>query len=107
MCPGGRGDGRYPSDNGYNLALAHASCNNDKSDLLAAVGHLESWLSRNHAHESTMACFFEEHGLLGNLEASEAVASWAYGQTEATGGSVWLRRGMAVEQLNNAWRRLM
>jgi 5-methylcytosine-specific restriction endonuclease McrA len=38
---------RYPLDLGHNFVLAHAVCNADKRDMLAATGHLERWVRRN------------------------------------------------------------
>lgn len=39
---------RYPVDLGHNFVLAHKSCNNHKSDHIAAEIHLENWVERNH-----------------------------------------------------------
>lgn len=37
---------RYPNDGLANLVVAHKSCNNAKSDFLAAHDHVEAWLER-------------------------------------------------------------
>jgi 5-methylcytosine-specific restriction endonuclease McrA len=42
---------RYPTDLGHNFVLAHDSCNNAKSDFLAAENHLAAWVRRNQENQ--------------------------------------------------------
>ena len=39
-----------PVDLGHNLVLAHANCNERKSDRLAAAVHLDRWVERMSEH---------------------------------------------------------
>ena len=81
---------RYPVDLGHNFVLAHASCNNAKSDRLAAVPHLESWAKRNEKHGLVLAAEFDGRGILYDLSASTRIVSWAYGALDGIGGRVWM-----------------
>jgi hypothetical protein len=49
---------RYPLDLGHNFVLAHAACNNDKRDMLAATDHLERWIRRNDAEDKALIQVF-------------------------------------------------
>ena len=48
----------------------------------------------------------EQHGVVAELAASNRVAAWAYGQTEAARGLTWLRADEMVP-LAAAWRELL
>ena len=48
---------RYPTDLGHNFVLSHPSCNNAKSDHIAAEEHLAAWCDRNKEHRDELnAC---------------------------------------------------
>jgi hypothetical protein len=98
---------RYPIDRGHNFVLAHSGCNKDKRGTLAGVRHLEKWVGRNHQHVDKMRSYFDGEGLVYNLKASESVAAWAYDQTEASGGSVWIAKDVPLEELGCEWRRVL
>jgi hypothetical protein len=93
---------RFPADLGQNFILAHDQCNSAKSDYVPAEGHLETWCDRNRTH----AAEFEERlaaaDLPGDLAATEQIARWVYGQTERTGGQVWLT-GKVLKRLDPRW----
>jgi hypothetical protein len=82
---------RYPVDLAYNFVLAHASCNNQKRDRLAALGHLERWVRRNMERQDDLARRFERASIVHDLGASICVTRWAYGQAAAAGSLVWQR----------------
>ena len=58
----------YPSNLGHNFVLADAACNADKSDLLADVGHLDRWRSRNEGAGTQLALGVRSSGPRGRLE---------------------------------------
>ena len=62
-----------------NFVLAHAGCNDSKSNLLASVEHLERWCIRNVDRERVLADAFAERRLAHDLAASRAIMRWAYG----------------------------
>lgn len=93
---------RYPLDLGHNFVLAHRACNHDKSDVLAAVVHLERWCERNASAGADLAGTFDDLGALHDLPSSLRVASWSYSQAEATGSRLWLRRKELVP-FDPAW----
>lgn len=97
---------RYPTDLGHNLVLAHATCNRQKSDRLAAEPHLERWAERNHTHGQALATEFDVRRVRHDLEASRRIARWAYGHTAGLGGQVWLR-GKETSPLGPGWEELL
>lgn len=94
---------RYPRDLGHNFVLAHDACNSRKGDLLAAVPHLERWLSRNTVRRLDLDRIFAEARMLHDVETSAQVAAWSYDQVERAGGLVWLG-GEKFEHLGRDWR---
>jgi HNH endonuclease len=96
---------RYPVDLGHNLVLAHRDCNGAKSDTLAAEEHLSHWLERNHRYGSALSQGFEVAGFPHDMEASESIARWAYGQTALANGQVWVK-GRVLRPLSTAWGQL-
>ena len=54
---------RYPTDLGHNFVLAHAGCNNSKSDYLAAVDHLGAWQERNRVHCEELVARLQKRSL--------------------------------------------
>ena len=97
---------RYPTDLGHNFVLSHPSCNNAKSDHLAAEKHLEAWLERNKTHQDELHARLLEAALPHDMLASIRVAEWAYEQTERANGQVWLEKAV-FERLGPEWRRLV
>lgn len=97
---------RYASDLGHNFVVAHASCNNNKRDLLAGIPHLKRWVERNTDHRQTLETLFREQDVLHDLEVSTQVARWAYDQAETSGAFVWLRKG-ETSHINGSWRSLL
>jgi len=83
----------YQSNLGHNFVLADASCNTDKSDLLADVSHLERWRARNEVAGQQLASAFESTGILTDLGASRGIARWAYERARSTSAVVWVERG--------------
>ncbi len=97
---------RYPTDLGHNLVLSHPSCNNAKSDHLAAEEHLAAWIERNRIHAGEMDARLAEAELPHDSAASVRIATWAYEQTEQAKGQVWVAKEV-FRQLGPEWRRLL
>lgn len=99
--------GRYPSDLGHNLVLAHARCNARKSDLLVAEPHIERWCARNCRPDAAAA--FEGAGVAHHLATTLRVADWAYATAERRQESVWRfgRTGAERVRLTPAWTRIL
>ena len=97
---------RYPTDLGANLVLAHAKCNNQKSDHLAGERHLEHWTVQLSDHAGELEERFTEAGMPFEFQASQRVAAWAYGQVAGARGQVWIA-GKELERLGEAWRELL
>ena len=74
----------YPSNLGHNFVLADASCNADKSDLIADVPHLNRWCSRNDRAGRQFEQAFEALGIVTDLGASRGIARWAYERARST-----------------------
>jgi hypothetical protein len=72
------------------------TCNEAKSDRLAAISHLGTWWRRNREHRPTLSKNFDHLQILHNLVASETVALWAYQQAEYTAAMVWLKSNELV-----------
>jgi 5-methylcytosine-specific restriction endonuclease McrA len=97
---------RYPTDLAHNFVLADGKCNNKKRDRLPACEHLEVWTQRNATYGAQISTELERRGVIAELGASNRVAEWAYGQTEAVGGLTW-RRADEMIPLDCDWRRLL
>jgi hypothetical protein len=95
---------RYPLDLGHNFVLAHASCNQDKRDMLAATGHLERWVGRNADDAVTLEEVIAKARFPADADASTSIAEWAYESTERQRGLVWVRVGETAA-LTGEWRR--
>jgi hypothetical protein len=94
---------RYPIDLGHNFVLADGRCNGKKGDRLPAVDHLAK---PNNGYGDQLRNALAEYGVVAELAASNRVAQWAYGQTEAADGLTWLRADEMV-RLDSRWRRLL
>ena len=93
---------RFPADLGQNFILAHDQCNSAKSDYVPAESHLENWCDRNRAYAAEFDERLHAANLPGDLTATEQIARWVYGQTERTGGQVWLT-GKVLKRLDPRW----
>jgi hypothetical protein len=95
---------RYSFDLGHNFVLAHGTCNNDKSDRLPAVPHLERWSQRNRDRGRELGERFNHAGLVHDLPATQQVTRWAYAQAEVVGAQVWLQVKDMLTPLDPSWR---
>lgn len=79
----------YPLDLGHNFVLAHAKCNNNKRDFLAAPEHRDAWYEQNILTHG--ALLTHELAPLVNVDAerSTAIATWAYQQALREGSRLW------------------
>jgi len=93
----------YPIDLGHNLVLAHAGCNQRKSDHLAAEDHLEARLGRSRDQRAALEREFDDANVLHDRAASERIAGWAYAQVAASRGLGW-KGADAMEPLTGRWR---
>lgn len=96
---------RYPMDLAHNFVLAHASCNDSKSNLLASVEHLRKWGTRN--DEPALEKEFIRRGLVYDLVASRAITCWAYGLAEQGRSMVWRSRTATAVELDPQWREVV
>jgi hypothetical protein len=83
----------YPSNLGHNFVLADRRCNEDKSDLLADVSHLQRWRERNQSIGQRLAGAFVSHGVIADLDASRGIVRWAYERAKVTSSVMWKGRG--------------
>lgn len=97
---------RYPADLGWNFVLAHSSCNNAKSDHLAAEDHLARWAERNDKHRDELNERLVEAGLPCDLESARQIAKWVYQQTETARGQVWVEKAV-LKPLASGWARCL
>ena len=95
---------RYPLDLGHNFVLAHATCNHDKRDMLAAPGHLERWIRRNDAEDKTLGQVFSAARFPFDADASSSIALWAYESAERAQALVWVRCRGQTSRLSGSWR---
>jgi 5-methylcytosine-specific restriction endonuclease McrA len=95
---------RYPRDTAHNFVLAHAACNGDKRELLAARQHLERWSVRNDHYREEIGGPLRLAGFVDDLDASRMVARWAYGQ--AIGGHAWSAKNL-MEPIDAGYLQLI
>lgn len=91
-----------------NLVAAHAHCNRDKRDLLAAEVHLERWIDRN----DRLGRMAVVDGA-GDADVSEhdsgpaqRIATWAYGRAFEIRAAVWIK-GRQTETLSGTFRSML
>jgi hypothetical protein len=72
---------RYPVDLGPNLVLSHGTCNERKSDRLAAVRHVEHWAEFVQQNQNSLIDVFVRLGIPNNVHVCGQIADWAYNQT--------------------------
>lgn len=81
---------RYPRDLGHNFVLAHASCNQQKSDTLAGRVHVENWLARNAEAAPRLTAELGE-SFLCDEATSRRIARWSYELDASAAAQLWLR----------------
>jgi hypothetical protein len=96
----------YPLDLGHNFVLAHAECNTQKRDLLAAEDHLAAWTERNRVHGDELCGGFDRKGVLHNLPSTVQIAKWAYSRAATTGGRTW-KSGNEMIALSGSWSAIL
>ncbi len=96
---------RYPVDLGHNFVLAHAACNQSKSDHLAGQEHLKAWVERNREQGNWLAEAFERTGLAHDVSTSYQIAQWSYRQAAASGSAAWLE-SVRFESVATEWDKL-
>ena len=94
---------RYPADLAHNFVLADERCNGAKSDMLAAIPHLQRWSERNRTIGTELARRFDKHGLLHDVTASDRITWWAYENAERAQTQVWVGKKELV-RLGSEWR---
>jgi hypothetical protein len=95
---------RYPVDLGHNFVLAHATCNGNKSDRLAAAGHLDAWVERQERDARILTTEFNRHSIVNDQLSSARIANWAYTNTFECHGLTWVR-GDELRELEPDWSR--
>lgn len=95
---------RYPQDLGHNFVAADASCNADKADRLPSFPHLRRWTERNTHPELTRE--FVRRALPHDIAVTHRVTSWAYGQADRVGATVWESRKDVMTPLDPKWKSL-
>jgi hypothetical protein len=97
---------RYPVDFWHNFVVADARCNNQKRERLPACEHLATWTERNAQYGDQLTAELTKRGVVADVGASNRVAQWAYGLTEAAARLTWLR-GDDMVPLGTEWRRYL
>lgn len=97
---------RYPVDLGHNFVLAHGSCNEAKSDRLAATEHLSKWMNRNCGNGEMLAKEFDRNKVAHDLNIANRIAFWAYSQTNAVNGLTW-RDDNVLVPLGEEWETIL
>lgn len=95
---------RYPVDLGHNFVLAHAACNEQKSNRLPAVRHLDAWVKHNRQVGGDKAREFERVGIIHGLATSARIMEWSYRQTSEFNGLTWLW-AKELEPLPAGWNQ--
>ena len=96
---------RYPRDLGHNFVLAHATCNLNKRDMLAALEHLERWVRRTLDNSKRLQDIFDTARFTYDADASFSVAEWSYENAERSSSLVWVRASETC-RLSGEWRRM-
>lgn len=80
----------YPRDLTHNFVLSHPACNRSKSDTLAALGHLERWLTRIEKDSGAIAEIGYNAGFVTNPNIIHKVGAWAYENACRADGHAWI-----------------
>ena len=83
----------YPRDLTHNFVLAHSTCNRSKSDALAAKEHLERWVEYVDRQGDSLSEIGSAAGMMSDVVASRAVASWGYQSGLSAGSRAWRKAG--------------
>jgi 5-methylcytosine-specific restriction endonuclease McrA len=91
-----------------NLVAAHAHCNRDKRDLLAAESHLERWVERNDLLRRKASADLDSPAGATDHDPDPAyrIAAWAYGRAFDIQAAVWIK-GRQTETLSGAFRSML
>lgn len=91
-----------------NLVAAHAHCNRDKRDLLAAESHLERWVERNELLGRKAGGAQDASAGVTDHDPGPAVriAAWAYGRAFDIQAAVWIKE-RRTEVLSGAFRAML
>jgi 5-methylcytosine-specific restriction endonuclease McrA len=83
---------RYPENGIFNLVVADPKCNNDKSDFLSALKHVESWAER----------FQDQSSIAADLQSIETRLRWDLSRARTLGvaRAIYLR----LRQDAKLWR---
>lgn len=81
---------RYPVDLGHNFVLAHQSCNNSKSDRLAAGEHLTRWSRLIEQDGQRLKVEFDRRRIFNDMAVTVSITRWAYTQTLQARGMTWV-----------------
>ncbi len=84
---------RYPDDSLDNLVASHSKCNNSKRDYLAALSHLENWLTRSKDKFGELQQLAIRLRWPRDLTRSRSVASAIYCRLPA-GTRLWVGQGV-------------
>jgi len=79
----------YPADLAHNLVLADATCNGDKSSLLADLPFLERWMERNERHGAEIGGALASGPLRVDAASANGVAGWAYRRAADARSLLW------------------
>lgn len=82
----------YSRDLVHNFVFAHAACNRQKSDSLAALPHVERWLEYLEIEDENLQEIALKAGIPADRAASSSVASWIYMQGCRAQAHAWLER---------------
>lgn len=93
----------YPVNLGHNFVLTDSSCNEAKSNRLAANQHLERWCSRNREIGQDLSNEFNRIGINHDINASKMIAEWAYNRAYTVGAETFRSKGV-FERLPQNWK---
>ena len=82
----------YPIDLGHNFVVAHKTCNNSKSDRLAAAEHLAHWNEMQRDTGEALTVAFSQRDIRSDLNTTRQINRWAYTSAAQAGGLTWLRK---------------
>jgi hypothetical protein len=97
---------RYALDEGFNLVLAHSSCNADKKDHVPSVSHLDHWAENLGARGDQFVSRLEDDKLPVGERKTRSVISWAYSTAEKSDLDLWVA-GKKFERCKPRWREVL
>lgn len=81
---------------GHNFVLAHAGCNNQKRDHLAAHVHGDRWHEQNIILNGDVLSRELDGFFTCDAKRSAAVATWAYRLAHQNEASLWVEKDLFV-----------